>query len=103
MDLSTWRREGARYRRLYRSPLHFSVFGQQIDALLVWNCSNFYFSLAIASALDGCLHSSGLRKEDIGLFDLYSLVARCVEQTLKLAADYPNRFLLVDASRSFLN
>ena len=41
---------------------------------IVWARPNFYTSRAIASALDLCLHSSGLIKDDIDLFDFYSWV-----------------------------
>lgn len=39
---------------------------------VVWNRPNFHSSPAIATALDMCLESSGLEKDDMDLFDFYS-------------------------------
>ncbi|CRL29836.1 Thiolase-like [Penicillium camemberti] len=46
--------------------------GRAEDSKDIWARPNFYTSRAIASALDLCLHSSGLIKDDIDLFDFYS-------------------------------
>ena len=39
---------------------------------VVWNRPNFHSSPAIATALDMCLESSGLGKDDMDMFDFYS-------------------------------
>lgn len=39
---------------------------------VVWNRPNFHSSPAVATALDMCLNSSGMGKDDMDLFDFYS-------------------------------
>ncbi|KAJ5753601.1 uncharacterized protein N7511_007754 [Penicillium nucicola] len=58
--------------------------GRGNDTEDFWNRSNYHSSPAIATALEECLSSSGLRKEDIDLFDFYS----CFPIVPKLACDH---------------
>ena len=46
---------------------------------LVWERPNFYSSPAISKSLDGALMKSGLRRDDIDLFDFYSYASTCSE------------------------
>lgn len=40
----------------------------------VWERTNFYFSPSISSSLNEALRVSGLKKDDIDLYDFYSYV-----------------------------
>jgi hypothetical protein len=50
------------------------VIGPSDSLVLVWQRPNFYSSPAILRSLNAGLEVSGLTKENIDVYDLYSLV-----------------------------
>lgn len=57
--------------------MHFLAWGNpqhtaNLNVHSVWERPNYYSSPSLSRSLDACLEVSGLKKEDIDLFDFYS-------------------------------